>query len=95
MKIKKQKVQNAFHKKKTSISKLWTDCLEEIQLENKMNHLEKNEINIDSLKKIHNEFIGNNKSILKIQQRFKSERNNVFTKEIEKIVLSSNYDKRM
>ena len=60
-----------------------------------MNHLEKNEINIDSLKKIHKEFIGNNKSILKIQQRFKSERNNVFTKETDKIVLRSNYDKRM
>ena len=30
----------------------------------------------------------NNKSILKTQQRFKSERHNVFTEEINKITLS-------
>ena len=33
--------------------------------------------------------------ILKIQQKFKSERYNVFTEEINKITLSSNNDKRM
>ena len=33
--------------------------------------------------------------ILKTQQRFKSERHNVFTKEISKIALGSNDDKRM
>ena len=43
----------------------------------------------------HKEFIRNNKSILKTQQRFKSERHNVFTEEINKIALSSNNDKRM
>ena len=37
----------------------------------------------------------NNKLILKRQQRFKSERHNAFTEEINKIVLSSNDDKRM
>ena len=37
----------------------------------------------------------NNKSILKIKQRFKSERHNLFTEEISKIALSSNDDKRM
>ena len=31
----------------------------------------------------------------KTQQRFKSERHNVFTEEINKIALSSNDDKRM
>ena len=36
-----------------------------------------------------------NRLILKTQQRFKSERHNVFTEEIKKIVLSSNDDKRM
>ena len=36
-----------------------------------------------------------NKSILKIQQRFKSERHNVFSGEVNKIALSSNDDKRM
>ena len=37
----------------------------------------------------------NNKVILKTQQRFKSEGKNVFTEEINKIVLSSKDDKRM
>ena len=33
--------------------------------------------------------------VLKSQQRFKSERHNVYTKEINKIALSSNVDKRL
>ena len=41
------------------------------------------------------EFIKNNKSILKMQQISKSEKHNVSTKEINKIALSSNDDKRM
>ena len=35
----------------------------------------------------------NNKLLLKSQQRFNSERHNVFTEEINKIALSSNEDK--
>ena len=46
---------------------------------------------MDSFKEI----IKYNKLILKTRQRFKSERHNVFTEEINKIALSSNYDKRM
>ena len=46
---------------------------------------------VDNIK----EFIKNNKSILKIRQRFKSERYNVFTEEINNIVFSSNDVKRM
>ena len=69
----------------------YKNCLEATQLENKINYLEKNKIHIDSIK----EFIKNNKSILKIQQSFKSERRNVFTEEINKIALSSNDDKRI
>ena len=71
------------------------NCSEATELENKTNHLEKNKINIDSLKKNHEEFIINNKSILKTQQRFRSERHNVFTEEINKIALSSNDNKIM
>ena len=63
------------------------------QLENKINYIEINKIDIDSTKENHQEFIENNKSIIKIQQRFKSERHNVFTEEISKIALSSNDDK--
>ena len=40
-------------------------------------------------------FIRNKKSILTRQQRFKSERHDVFTEEIIKIALSSNDEKRM
>ena len=53
-----------------------------------INYLEKNKINMDNLKKMHKQFIRNNKSILKTQQRFKSERHNVFIEEINKIALS-------
>ena len=41
------------------------------------------------------DFLKNKKLILKTQQRFKSERHNVFTEEINKIGLSPNDDKRM
>ena len=45
--------------------------------------------------KNHKKFIRNIKSILKTQQRFESERYNVFTEEINKITLSLNHDKRI
>ena len=56
-----------------------------------MNYLENKEIDTDSLKEI----IKYKKVILKTQQRFKSERHNVFTEEINKVALSSNDDKIM
>ena len=52
------------------------------------NHLEENKINADSLED-QKEFIKNNKLILKTQQRFKRERHNVFSEQINKIPLSS------
>ena len=45
---------------------------------------------MESLKQDHKEFIKNNKLILKPQQRFRREKHNVFTEEINKIALSSN-----
>ena len=57
----------------------YKNCFEKTQLENKIHYLEKNKVGIDNIKKDLEEFIRNNKSILKIQQRFKSERHNVFT----------------
>ena len=53
----------------------YKNCLEAAEIENKINHLEKNKFDVDSLK----EFIKNNKTNIKTQQRFKSERHNVFT----------------
>ena len=49
------------------------------------NQLEKNKVNVDSLKEDQKEFIKDKKLILKSQQRFKSQKHNVFTEEINKI----------
>ena len=78
------------HKKKLRFED-YKNCLEAAQIGNKINHLEKTKIDVDSPK----EFIRNNKLTLKTQQRFKNERHNVFTEEINKIALSSDDDKRM
>ena len=61
--------------------------MEATQLENKIKYLKENKIDIDDIK----EYI-KNKSIFRKQQRFKSESHNVFTEEINKIVLSANDD---
>ena len=39
----------------------YKNCLEALQIENKINHLEKNKIDVNSLKEDHKEFIRNNK----------------------------------
>ena len=75
-------------------------CLMKIklELENYKNHLEatkKNEIDKDIIKESFKKFVKNNKSIFKIQQRFKSERHNVFTEEVNKITLKSNDDNKI
>ena len=57
--------------------------------------MQNNKINTSSLKQPFKQFLKNDKSILKTQQIFKSERHNVFIEEISKIVLSSNEEKRM
>ena len=69
--------------------------LEAGQLENKITHLNNNKIDVKFLIHNHKEFIKNNKLILKSKERFKSERDNVFTEEINKIASSSNDDKRI
>ena len=66
--------------------------LEATQFENKINHLEKNDRNMDNLLENDNKFMKNNKLILKIQQRFKSKKH-VFIEEINKNLLSLNDDK--
>ena len=64
-------------------------CLEATQLETKIN-VEKNKTDIDTIIENYKEFIKNNKSISKSQQRLKSERHNVFTEDINKIASISN-----
>ena len=61
----------------------YKNCLEAVQIENKINHLEKNKIDLDSLKNDHKEFIKNSKLILKTQERFRSENHNDFTEKNE------------
>ena len=51
-------------------------------------------MNVDCLKRNHKHFIRNKKSMLKTQQSLKSERHQVFTKEINKIALSSDDNKK-
>ena len=57
----------------------YKNCLEGTKLENKIKYLERNKIDIDRIKENHKELVRNNKSILKTQQRFKSDRHDVFT----------------
>ena len=45
----------------------YRNCLEAGLLESKINHLEQNKINVNSLKKDHKKFIKNNKLILETQ----------------------------
>ena len=94
VKIKKQKLQKSVSKRKPKFEDC-KNCFEATQLENKMKYLEKNKIDKESLEKDHKGFLKNTKLILRTQQRFKTERYNVFTEEINKIALSSNDDKRM
>ena len=60
-------------------------CVEATQFEIKINHLEKNKIYMDSLKEDHEEFIKSKTLISKAQQRFRSEKYNVFTEELIKL----------
>ena len=53
-----------FQKRKLNLDN-YKNSLETTQLNNNIKNLEKNKINIDSLKTNHNKFIRNNKSVLK------------------------------
>ena len=50
---------------------------------------------MNSPREKHNEFIKNNRVILKSQERFRSKKHNVFTGDVDKISLSANDDKRI
>ena len=74
--------------KRSVIKKLkyenYKNCFEATQLDNKINHVEKNKIDIDSLKKDHKAFIKNNKLILKIQKRYGTIKNIVSENKVNK-----------
>ena len=94
MKVKKQKAQKSVPQEENLHLKIINTQLEAAQIENKIYHLEKNEIVLNSSKEDKKEFVKNNKLILKTQEKFRSETHNVFTEENKKIALSSNDDKR-
>ena len=77
MKMKKQKIQKSVIKRKNRFQDDKT-CLKAASTGNKINHLEKTKIDVDSLKE-DKKNDKNNKLILKTQQHFKRERHNVFT----------------
>ena len=64
----------------------YKNCLEATQFENKVTMQKKIESDTESLKKV----LKNNKLILKTQQRFKSQRHNTFTDEINNQMQSMN-----
>ena len=49
---------------------------------------------VDSPRENHKEFIQNNKLTIKSQQKFRTEKHNVFTEEFNKIAISANDDQR-
>ena len=57
MKIKKAKSTKKFVIKRKLKFEDYKNCLEATQIENKINHLEENKIDEDSLKEDHKEFI--------------------------------------
>ena len=72
--IKKQKGQKKSIIKRNLKFRDYKKSLKATAIENRINYLENKKIDVDYLK----EFV-KNKVILKTQQRFKSERHNVFT----------------
>ena len=80
MKIKKQKAQKSESWENIKFQDR-KNCFETARAERKIAYLRKNN-DADSLKEDQKDFVKNNKLILKIQQRFKSERHNLFTEKI-------------
>ena len=73
----------------------YKNFLEAVQTENKINRLEKNKVEVNSLKEDKKKFMKNSKLISKTKQRFTSEKHQVLTEEVNKIALNSNDDKIM
>ena len=72
-------------------SYLTDDCKEDKKAKGKKKSLIKRRLKFNDYK----DCFLNNEIILKSQQRFKSERHDVYTEEVNKIALSSNDDKRL
>lgn len=67
--------------------------LQASQVKNEISHLESHKLDVDSLKENLKEFIRSNVFTLKSRKRFRRKKHNIFTQEVNKIVLSTNNDK--
>ena len=77
--IKQQNAQKSVMKGKLKFES-YKNCLEETQLENKINHLENNKIYKDSFFCYKRKIISEKQKLIsKTQQRFKGERHNFFS----------------
>ena len=92
-KVKKVKGSKCYVIKKTLKFQDYKNCLKVFQIINIVNYLEEKGINVESLKEDKKEI--KNRLISKTEQRFKIERHNVFTEEINRIALSLFDNKRM
>ena len=95
VKIKKEKTQKTVSLIANLNLKIIKIVSKQLNLKIKQTIQKTKEIDTDSPKKDDKEFIKNNRLILKTQKRFKNERHNIFTQEINKIALSLNDDKRL
>ena len=91
VKIKKQKAQKSMSQKESLNLEIIKTVQKQLNLKKTIKHLLKNENGVGYFKKHHKELLKNNKLIFKTQQRFKSERKNVFNKVISNIALSLAY----
>ena len=92
-KVKKVKGSKCYVIKKNLKFQDYKNCLKVFQIISIVNYLEKKGINVESLKEDKKEI--KNRLISKTEQRFKIERHNVFTEEINRIALSLFDNKRM
>ena len=78
-----------------SEDKNYKNCLKATQLENEINYSPKKRHwhNFFCYKRKHKQFIKNNKSISKTQQRFRNKKHNVFKEELHVIALGTNDDR--
>ena len=76
--IKTQSTKKYVIKEKLQL-KDYKNCLEATQPENKVNQLQKNKVDVDSLGENHKEFIKINMVILELLGRLRNQKRNVFT----------------
>ena len=92
--VKNESVNLKIEKRKRKFED-YKHCLGATQHQNKTNQLEKYKLGLNSLrKKKCKEFINNDKLILNSQHRSRSKKHNVYTEEVNKIVLSYKDEKR-